>query len=231
MKTALITLALFLATIMTTSAQHLLPTLQNYCKGIEAEFDQISDERKENLQKIADYVKAKAEAGQTIRLTFICTHNSRRSQFGQVWAKVASIYYGIAPEKLETYSGGTEATACNERTISALQRAGFRIATDGAISLTNPIYTVTFADAQAPLRLFSKVYDDAANPQKDYAAVLVCSQADEACPVVRGAAVRIYHGYEDPKKSDGSPEESATYDATCRLIARELLYVFASLKK
>ncbi|WP_448520373.1 protein-tyrosine-phosphatase [Rhodoflexus sp.] len=231
MKNISLILFLMLVTIMPAAAQKLLPALQDYCKSVEAEFDQISDERKENLQKIADYVKARVDAEETIRLTFICTHNSRRSQFGQVWAKVAGTYYGIPPEKLATYSGGTETTACNERTIAALQRAGFQTATDGAISPTNPIYTVTFADAQAPLRLFSKVYDDAANPQKDYAAVLVCSQADEACPMVRGATERIYHGYEDPKKSDGSPEESATYDATCRLIARELLYVFASLKK
>lgn len=230
MKTVLLTVSLFLTSIMSGSAQNLLPALQEYCKGIEAEFNQISDERKENLQKITAYVKAKADAGQTIRLTFICTHNSRRSQLGQVWAKTAGMYYGIAPDKLETFSGGTEATACNERTVAALQRAGFQVSKAGEISPTNPIYALTFAEGQAPLRLFSKVYDDAANPQKDYAAVLVCSQADEACPMVRGASERIYHGYEDPKKSDGSPEESATYDATCRLIAREIFYVFASLK-
>jgi protein-tyrosine-phosphatase len=230
MQTIFLTFFIFLMMAMPVSAQKLLPALQDYCKDIESEFNQISDERKENLQKITDYVKAKADAGEIIRLTFICTHNSRRSQFGQVWAKVAGMYYGIAPEKLETFSGGTEATACNERTIAALQRAGFQVNTDGAISPTNPIYALTFADGQAPLRLFSKVYNDAANPQQDYAAVLVCSQADEACPMVRGAATRIYHGYEDPKKSDGTPQESATYDATCRLIAREIFYVFASLK-
>lgn len=230
MKTIFLTFSIFLMMAMPVSAQKLLPALQDYCKSIEAEFNQISDERKESLQQIAAYVKAKADAGETIRLTFICTHNSRRSQFGQVWAKAAGMYYGIAPEKLATFSGGTETTACNARTVAALRRAGFQVITDGTISPANPIYALTFADGQAPLRLFSKVYNDAANPQHDYAAILVCSQADEACPMVRGAAARIYHGYEDPKKSDGSPQESATYDATCRLIAREIFYVFASLK-
>ncbi|MCS7018628.1 MAG: protein-tyrosine-phosphatase [Cytophagales bacterium] len=228
MQTILLSLLIALTMITSTFAQPLLPALQEYCKTIEAEFNQIDEERKKNLQQIADYIQAKIDAHQNIRLTFICTHNSRRSQFGQVWAKVAGVYYGIA---LETFSGGTEVTACNPRTIAALQRAGFQIVENGSISSTNPIYALSFVQGHPPLQLFSKAYYDATNPQQDFAAILVCSQADEACPIVRGATARIYHGYEDPKKSDGTPQESTAYDATCRLIAREMFYVFALLKK
>ncbi|MCU0392026.1 MAG: protein-tyrosine-phosphatase [Thermoflexibacter sp.] len=214
----------------------LFPELQTYCNSLESEFSQISEDRKENLKKIAQFISEKYKKGETVNLTFICTHNSRRSQFGQVWAKVAAAYYGLNLEKIQTYSGGTEATACNPRTVAALQRAGIKVETMNQISApatvaNNPRYEVRFAEKTTPFFLFSKKYSDEQNPQKNYGAILVCSQADEACPVVFGADARIYHGYEDPKKSDGTPEETQTYDATCRLIARELFYVFGQVER
>jgi protein-tyrosine-phosphatase len=234
MKTLFLTFIFMLLSIH-TSAQNLLPDLQKYCKTLESEFSQISEERKENLQKIADFIKEKYKKGEMVNLTFICTHNSRRSQFGQVWAKVAAGYYGFDLEKIQTYSGGTEATACNPRTISALQRAGVKIEIVNQISAPatvakNPRYEVHFAEKIPSFFLFSKKYNDKQNPQKDFCAILVCSQADEACPMVFGAEKRIYHGYEDPKKSDGTAEENKVYDESCRLIARELFYVFAKIR-
>ena len=158
---------------MQASTQNLLPDLQNYCKILEGEFSQISDKRKENLEKIAEFVKEKYKKGAIVNLTFICTHNSRRSQFGQVWAKVAAGYYGFDLEKIQTYSGGTEATACNPRTILALQRAGLKIEKINEISApiivaNNPRYEVRFAEKAQPFFLFSKKYNDEQNPQKDF---------------------------------------------------------------
>ena len=212
----------------------LFPKLKTYCDGLQGEFSQISEERKSNLKKIAQFISEKYNNGEVVKLTFICTHNSRRSQFGQVWAKIAASYYGLNLEKVQTYSGGTEATACNPRTVAALQRAGIEVEIINQISApvtiaNNPRYAVRFAERVAPFFLFSKKYNDEQNPQQSYAAILVCSQADEACPVVLGANTRIYHGYEDPKKADDTLQESEIYDATCRLIARELFYVFAQI--
>lgn len=209
----------------------LFPELETYCKTLEGEFSQISEKRRENLKKIASFIIEKYKKGETVNLTFICTHNSRRSQFGQVWAKIAAGYYGFDLSKIQTYSGGTEATACNPRTVAALQRAGVKIEKIQQLSAPvmvadNPRYEVRFAEGVPPLFLFSKKYDDKYNPNKNYAAVLVCSQADEACPIVFGAEMRIYNGYEDPKRADGTAEEGKIYDETCRLIARELFYVF-----
>lgn len=220
---------------MHTSAQNLLPDLQNYSKSLESEFSQIPDARKESLQKIAGLIKEKYKRGEIVNLTFICTHNSRRSQFGQVWAKVAAAYYGFDLAKIQTYSGGTEATACNPRTVLALQRVGVKIEKVNEISAhstvaNNPRYEVYFAEKTQPFFLFSKKYDDRQNPQKDFCAILVCSQADEACPMVFGAEKRIYHGYEDPKRSDGTAEENKIYDEACRLIAKEMFYVFAKAR-
>jgi arsenate reductase (thioredoxin) len=234
MKTLFISLILIFY-FMHTNGQNLLPDLQNYCKTLESEFSQIPDARKENLQKIVVFIKEKNKKGEAVNLTFICTHNSRRSQFGQVWAKIAAAYYGFDLGKIQTYSGGTEATACNPRTVSALQRVGVKIEKVNEISApatvaNNPRYEAYFAEKTQPFFLFSKKYDDEQNPQKDFCAILVCSQADEACPMVFGADKRIYHGYEDPKQSDGTAEENKIYDETCRLIARELFYVFAKVR-
>ncbi|MCS6821733.1 MAG: protein-tyrosine-phosphatase [Microscillaceae bacterium] len=222
-----------LAQVMSLEAQKLNAQLQKYCETLSQEFDQIPQERKENLAKISQYIQAKRRAKKEINLTFICTHNSRRSQFGQVWAKVASVFYGI--DHVQTYSGGTEVTACNIRTVKALQRAGVQIETMNEVSASaavanNPRYAVILNSKVPTFYLFSKTYDDKTNPQKNFCAILVCSQADEACPVVLGAETRIYHGYTDPKHSDNTPQENETYDQTCREIAREMFYVFSLIK-
>ena len=65
-------------------------TLKSLCEKLTSEFDQISKERKLILKKLIQYIKQKANNGEDISLVYVCTHNSRRSHFGQVWGKVAS---------------------------------------------------------------------------------------------------------------------------------------------
>jgi protein-tyrosine-phosphatase len=232
-KLFLIFSLLFMA--INSEAQNLLPQLQTYCKNLESEFSQISEERKKVLLQVSNFISEKYKKSETVNLTFICTHNSRRSQFGQVWAKIAATYYGYG-QKIETFSGGTEITACNPRTVAALQRAGVEVEIINEISApvtiaNNPRYRVHFDKNTRPFFLFSKKYNEETNPQKDYCAILVCSQADEACPIVFGAEKRVFCPYEDPKKSDGTSEENQTYDKACRLIAREIFFVFQHISK
>ena len=59
---------------------------------------------------------------------------------------------------------------------------------------------------------------------------MTCSQADKACPVVKGAASRVAVPYDDPKDFDGKPQEQTKYDERCKQIARETLYVFSKVK-
>ena len=87
--------------------------------------------RKLLLTEITDYIKIKIDNNQEINLNFICTHNSRRSQLSQVWAKVASVYYGT---DINSYSGGVEVTAFNERAIDSLVRSGFSILFENSIN-------------------------------------------------------------------------------------------------
>ena len=91
---------------MTTQAQKLLPDLEKYAKSLPQDFSEISDERKENLTQIANFIFEKYTKNEPSKLVFICTHNSRRSQFAQVWAKIAANYYGFDSEKIHNHKLG-----------------------------------------------------------------------------------------------------------------------------
>ena len=77
--------------------------------------------------------------------------------------------------------------------------------------------------------MFSKGYDDPANPSEEFIAVMVCSDADEACPFIPGAATRFSIPYQDPKAYDETKSESVEYDKSCLKIAAELFYLFKFL--
>ncbi|MEN7550698.1 protein-tyrosine-phosphatase [Rapidithrix thailandica] len=202
----------------------LFPKLEQYLRNAENRFDAISQERKKLLEQFATYIAGKKEQNLPVHLNFICTHNSRRSHFGQVWAAVAAGFYQI--DEVYTYSGGTEATAFHPNAIAALKRAGFHIEHQEE---SNPKYQVYFGETK-PIVCFSKVYDNVHNPSSDFAAVMTCTEADQGCPVIVGAEARFPVSYQDPKLADGSPQEAATYDTRCLQIATEMAYVFSQTK-
>ncbi|MBL7979560.1 MAG: hypothetical protein JNN12_14570 [Bacteroidetes Order II. Incertae sedis bacterium] len=189
-------------------------------------FEAIPESRKEILKKISTYIQGKKEQGLPINLVFICTHNSRRSHFGQVAAAVAAYYYGI--ENVRVFSGGTEATAFHSNAIQALNHLGFEVTTADQ-NIKNPLWLVRFGE-NATTTCFSKVYNHPSNPPKDFAAIMTCSDADQNCPVIFGAELRVGTTYQDPKSSDGTPLESQTYSARFLQIATEMMYVFSLIK-
>lgn len=205
----------------------LFSKVKTYIEETITSFETIPAERKKLLAGISQYVAARLNEGHKAELIYICTHNSRRSHFGQIWGQVAAYYYGIAP--VQTYSGGTEATAFNPNAIHATERAGLTVKSDGASA--NPKYSISFNDEQETITCFSKTYDDEANPKSDFLAVMTCSQADKTCPNVEGASLRVALPYEDPKAFDDTAEEGAKYDERCKQIATEMLYIFSQVKK
>ena len=207
----------------------LYKSLQETITSLEKEFDSISAERKVILNQLTEFIQKKREAKQTINLIFICTHNSRRSHLSQIWAQVAAAYYGI--QYVESFSGGTEATAFNPRAVKAMQDAGFVIHANEQSS--NPVYEVRFSNDASPILAYSKKYDSGANPQKGFAAIMTCSHADENCPVVTGMEKRISLPYNDPKDFDDTPLEATKYAERVREIGREILFAFSkvNLKK
>jgi len=183
----------------------------------------IPSTRKVWLTEIIEYIKSKIENNQEINLNFICTHNSRRSQLSQVWAKVASVYYGI---EMNSYSGGVEVTAFNERAIDSLVRSGFSILFENSI---NPKYEISYSENENPIIAFSKLFDDDFNKADYFAAIMTCSDADENCPHIPNAEKRIPLRYEDPKSYDDTPFELEKYDERSLQIASEMFYVFSQI--
>ena len=197
---------------------------QAYLSRRESEVDQIPDERRLLLDPLAEFVAARVRAEAVARLTFICTHNSRRSQMAQVLASAVARRYGIAG--VEAFSGGTEVTAFHPNAVAALRRAGVHV---GVVTPgDNPTYDIAF-DPEHTLLARSKTFADPVNPSVDFCAVMTCTEADEACPVVPGATLRLSIPYDDPKAFDGTPHEVEQYDARCRQIAREMVYVGLSV--
>ena len=166
------------------------------------------------------------EEERTAKLIYICTHNSRRSHFGQIWSKVAATYYGF--NNVQSYSGGTEATAFNPNAIKAMETLGFIVRK--AKETTNPMYSVQFDDINTPVVCFSKKYDDELNPKQGFCAVMTCMEADGACPYIKGAQVRVATPYIDPKAFDGTPQQDAMYLERSKQIATESLYVFSQIR-
>jgi len=205
--------------------RNLYPDLGAYIREVQGEFETIPRDRIAELAHLTRFINENRSVERSAKLVFICTHNSRRSHMAQIWAWTAAQVFGV--DRIETYSGGTEATHLNPRAVAALMRAGFSI--KASIAAENPIYSVRHGIKCEPLRCFSKVYNQPPNPKHGFCAVMTCSAADEACPVVRGASKRIAIRYEDPKKFDGSKVETGKYDERCRQIAREMFFVFKSI--
>lgn len=190
------------------------------------DFKQITEERKTILQPLVDFIQNKAESKLDIRLNLICTHNSRRSHLSQVWAQTAAAHYDI--KNVYCYSGGTEATALFPIVAETLQDSGFtvKMLSEGK----NPVYSIKFSSNALPVIGFSKTYDDDFNPESEFAAIMTCSQADGGCPFIAGAEKRIPITFEDPKISDGTPQQKEIYQERSLQIGTEMFYVFSQIK-
>ena len=195
-------------------------SLNTYIQTALARLPDLESKRIQQLEPLSRYIFNKISQGEAADLNFICTHNSRRSHLGQIWLQMAATYYDIA--LVVAYSGGTEETAFNPRAVAALQRAGFAVE---AGTGENPRYKISSSLGNLHLVSFSKKYDHVENPKKEFCAVMTCSEADEACPVIFGANLRIKLLYEDPKSADGTDHERTAYDARCFQIATEMFYV------
>ena len=185
----------------------------------------ISNERKEVLQPLIDYIQKKVEDHQEIRLNFICTHNSRRSHLSQLWAQTMAFHCGI--KNVFCYSGGTEATAMFPKVGETLQQQGFDVQQLSATA--NPVYAIKYAINEHPVICFSKTFDDAFNPDSQFAAIMTCSSADEGCPFITGAEKRLPIRYDDPKAYDGTDVMDDKYAERSREIASEMYYVISQI--
>lgn len=203
------------------NSDHLFPQLRSTIKELRR-LD-IPNDRKQVLQVLIDYIQQKLDQEVELNLNFICTHNSRRSQFSQIWAQTSAYYFDVP---VNCYSGGVEVTAFNERAVASIKRSGFQVESGGG---DNPLYKVHFSKVAQPISAFSKVFDDPENDAEQFAAIMTCDHADENCPFIPGTEQRIPVRYEDPKAFDDTPLEAEKYDERSLQIATEMFYVFSKI--
>ena len=132
------------------------------------------------------------------RVLFLCTHNSARSQMAE------GLLRGLAPDRFDAFSAGTEATRVRPLAIRAMADLGIDIAGHESKTLD---------------RYLPEPFDEV---------ITVCDAANESCPVFRGATKRRHWSFDDPSKATGTEEEQlAVYrrvrDQICGRIERELL--------
>ncbi len=118
-----------------------------------------------------------------LKVLFLCTGNSCRSQMAEGWAR------HLKSEQIEPYSAGIETHGLNPRAVQVMAEAGVDISGHR-----------------------SKHVDELKGVEFDFV-VTVCGHANEHCPVFAGNARLIHVGFDDPPKlaaSAASEEERLT---------------------
>jgi len=119
-----------------------------------------------------------------LKVLFLCTGNSCRSQMAEGWARA------LAPDRIEAQSAGLEARGLDPRAVTVMAEAG------GDIS-----------------RQKSKRLDELEVSRFDLV-VTVCDHAQESCPVLPGNVRTLHAGFDDPPRlarEAGSEEEALAH--------------------
>ncbi len=103
-----------------------------------------------------------------MKILFLCTGNSCRSQMAEGWAR------HLKSDRFEAWSAGIETHGLNPNAVQVMTEAGVDISGHR-----------------------SKDLDDIKDVEFDYV-VTVCGHAHETCPVFPGQAVVVHHGFDDP---------------------------------
>src|SRR4051812_45165994 len=112
----------------------------------------------------------------TIRVLFLCTHNSARSQMAE------GLLRQLGGDRFEAASAGTEATQVRRLAIESMAELGIDISGQESKTLDRFL--------QQP---FDKV-------------ITLCDEADAACPFFPNATHRAHWSFPDPSKATGSEE-------------------------
>ena len=105
-----------------------------------------------------------------LKVLFLCTGNSCRSQMAEGWAR------HLKGDQIEPYSAGIEAHGLNPEAVRVMAQAGVDISGQR-----------------------SKLVSELAGTEFDYV-VTVCDNAHESCPVFPGKAKVVHVGFDDPPR-------------------------------
>lgn len=216
------------------SRQRLTPELCRHAALLTTSFDMIESEHLQSINQLSDWIAKNWTPDSTLHVLITCTGNSRRSILGASMGNLAAAYYGF--DNIRFHSGGTIPSAFNKRTIATLKEIGFQIeptgdeAERGDSKTPNLIYLVKWGKGLEAVE-FSKRYNVKTNPQSDFSAIMVCSEADQECPTVPGASLRISMTFIDPKLYDEGAFEKSKYAERRDDIGRNFLAVMANARR
>ena len=122
-----------------------------------------------------------AAAGEKLRVLFLCTGNSCRSQMAEGWARA------LKSDLIDAYSAGIETHGMNPNAVKVMAEAGVDISGQCSKNVSEL--------KDVPLDVV----------------VTVCGHAHETCPVFLGKAKVVHVGFDDPPKlaKDAASEEEA----------------------
>ena len=137
-------------------------------------------------------------AASRLRVLFLCTHNSARSQMAE------GLLRHLAGDRYEAHSAGTEAMQVRPLAIRTMAELGIDISGQ---------------QSKALQRYVNEPFD---------AVITVCDDANEACPVFPGARRQLHWSLPDPAKATGTEAEQLVFyravrDAIRGRIEQELL--------
>lgn len=105
-----------------------------------------------------------------LKILFLCTGNSCRSQMAEGWARA------LKGNVIEAFSAGIETHGLNSRAVKVMAEAGVDIS-----------------------RQRSKLLDEFKDVAFDYV-VTVCDHAHESCPLFQGKTKVVHVGFDDPPR-------------------------------
>jgi arsenate reductase (thioredoxin) len=116
-----------------------------------------------------------------IKILFLCTGNSCRSQMAEGWAR------HLRSDTVEAYSAGIEKHGLNQNAVKVMKEVGIDISGHK-----------------------SKLAAELKDIEFDYV-VTVCGHANETCPFFPGKAKVVHVGFDDPPKlaKEAKTEEEA----------------------
>lgn len=135
----------------------------------------------------------------TIKILFVCVHNSARSQMAEAWAN------HMAPDKVHAESAGLEDGDLNPLAVEVMNETGIDISGKETRSVFD-----LFREG----RLYTHI-------------ITVCDEASaERCPIFPGIVSRAHWSFPDPSSFTGSREEKLASTREVRDRIREKLSEF-----
>jgi len=115
-----------------------------------------------------------------LRILFLCTGNSCRSQMAEGWARA------LRGDSVEPSSAGLVARGLDPRAVRAMAEAGVDVSDQHSKTLDELLAGGSSEDGRAP-----------GDPPFDVV-VTVCAHAHETCPLFPGAVPVVHVGFDDP---------------------------------